>query len=102
MDSSLFQDLPVVGLMGFLFYVIIKWMINTQSKQLDAITRALKANTLAQMETYKLLLIHDATIRGVNPTAGETMTEAHAIAHAEYQRILASVEATQEAIKNTL
>lgn len=85
---------------GFLW--CLHWMTSKMSAELKEQTKTLVILNLSQLETYRLLMMHDSQIRGVNPSAGKDSTEAHTKALSEYQRILAQLNATTEIIKSIL
>lgn len=67
------------------FMFMLKWMLGnfqTQMKQMVASTRA---NTVTVLTMQKQLLAHDLTVRGLNPSTGDSAEERDRIAYPVYK-----------------
>jgi|TARA_B100000902_G_C26924808_1_gene723477 hypothetical protein len=102
MNIEPFLQLGAVGVLGAAFIIVIRWMLEQMTSKLNDVSIALKAGSLVQLDMHKTLIVHDAQIRGVNPTAGNDVTEMHANALAEYQKVLQSVERTADVIRESM
>ena len=99
---SSWAQFGAVGILGLAFLLVLRWMLNRMSTQLDEVGRSIRVHALTQLDMHRTLIMHDAQIRGVNPTAGEDETDAHRKAADEYTKVLAALESTSETIKASL
>lgn len=99
---SPWTQLGAVGVLGTAFLLVLRWMLHKMSGQLDDVGKSIRALALVQLDMHKTLIMHDAQIRGVNPSAGKDETDAHATARDEYEKVLAALNATSETIRATL
>mgnify|MGYP003638038315 CR=1 FL=1 len=95
MSTDPFMQLGAVGILGFVLVLVVRWLINRVSCDLRDAARAIRTLAMTQLDMHDTLLRHDAQIRGVNPTAGDTPAAACIQAAEQYDRILASLESTK-------
>ena len=80
--------------------ILIRFVIGQVSKSMELISKNVLNCTLLVGELYKLLLIHDSTIRGINPTAGATQGERDTLGAQEYRKLQSSLETVTEKIRS--
>ena len=101
MILSFVVDGAVAGIvqLGFAICVasfLIWWLTSSMKKAIDANTIATINSQLMLIELIKIVMVHDAQIRGVNPTAGKDATEAHQVAAQVYQQTMLRIEHLEE------
>lgn len=95
-------DFTALAFLGTAFIMVIRWLVIRMTDDIKNNTKSLKGLQLAQLELFKALMLHDARVRGVNPTAGKDAEEAHQIAAEEYRVVQASLTHLQEMIKRSM
>lgn len=85
-------QLGATGILGFCFLAVLKWMMRQQSIQLNETNLAIHTNSMLLLQLQKELLRHDATVRGINPAAGETLDERSAKAVEAYNIIREDID----------
>ncbi len=98
------------GVIAAAFLYTLYWLLNKQSRkaaeqsrraQLTNIEVAYSIRTLANAVTgmQQQLLMHDLTVSGLNPDAGNTFEERDSLAYKKYQDVMNSIEEQQEILK---
>jgi hypothetical protein len=101
-SETTIEALIQLGFAGAIGTWLVYWLTTTFKKSLDANTSAVLGVQLMQAEVFKLLIQHDAQIRGVNPSAGVDATDAHEIAAKVYGQVLERVELLEETIREAM
>lgn len=81
---------------------LIKWLTSTMQSTVDKNTAAILGLQLYVGELYRLLLSHDLKSMGVNLTANENDTEAHAKARQTYEDAVTRLNTLTTAIDKVL
>jgi len=97
-----YTEVTAMGLVGIAFIVVLKWMLKQQSRQMLEMTLAIHTNSLLLLQLQKDIIRHDTTIRGINPSAGETEGERINIAYSMYKRIVEEINRTATVIEKRM
>lgn len=92
-------NLGAVGVMGFCFVLVLKWMLKQQTAAGRENTLAIHTNSLILLQLQKDLLRHDATVRGLNPSAGEDSDKRSRKAIELYSGMLNELDAISQTVK---
>lgn len=98
------------GIIAGAFLYILYWLLNKQSReaaehsrgaQLTNIEVASSIRSLANAVTclQQQLLMHDLTVSGLNPEAGETFEERDSMAYKKYRDMMTSIEEQSEFLR---
>lgn len=91
-----------VGFLGVAFLLVMRWMMFSMTKELTGVANAIRTLSLTQLDLHKTLIMHDAQIRGVNPSAGKDLPDSCEKALDEYRKVLAALDGTGEVIKKSI
>lgn len=91
------------GIVAAAFLYILYWLLNKQSRMAEEqaayarinnieVANAIRSLTSVVMGMQQLLLTHDLTVHGLNPSTGETFEERDSLAHKKYSDIMISIE----------
>lgn len=101
-EGGLFMQYGALGMLALAFLLVLKWMLTNQTREMRSITASLYTVALTQVDMHRTLMMHDAQVRGVNPSAGEDMNDAHEKAYEQYTRAIESIDKTAAAIKDAM
>lgn len=79
-------------------WFLLRWVTLQLSEKLSAIITAVKLQSLTTLELYRLLLVHDAQTRHIDPNMEDDKDAIHRLAFDEYQKINDSLASLKEQI----
>lgn len=77
---------------------LMQWVVRNMTHEFAALRREHHTLQTMVMEDFRLLIMHDAQIRGVNPTSGKDMTESHQKALEVYHRVLSQLDTIEKTV----
>lgn len=95
--SAILQESLLAGM----FAAMLWWMTTRQEKLLCMLSRRIEITNLLMIGLQKELLIHDLTVSGINPSAGDTQDERTANAIQKYEELLRVFSSMEAHIKET-
>jgi len=75
------------GLIAACFVFVLYWILNKFSADLRLVAIQMQVVSLILIGFQKQFLLHDAQVRGINPSTGDTEDERHNMALAEYKTL---------------
>jgi hypothetical protein len=69
------KELGAVGVVGFLLILVVRYLLTSFSKSMNAMNDRINANTTVVLNLQQLIIRHDAQVRGINPTTGPDLDE---------------------------
>jgi len=84
------------------FAMVLRHLLTTFSKQQRAQTHAIESLTATVIGLQEMLLQHDATVRGINPSVGEDAEERAKEATAHYKALLRLMKEQRRAVLGRL
>lgn len=95
-------EFGVTGLVGFLFVMILRFVLKQHTAQMTENTLAIHTNSLLLLQLQKDLLRHDAKIRQVPRLAGEAAIEEAQAALEVYERMSIEIESLSKSIRDRM
>ena len=96
------QGLIQLGFAALVAGWLIRWLTSTMQDTVKNNSKVVLGLQLYLGELYRLLLQHDAQIRGVNPTAGSDTTEAQRLATEVYNQAVLRLDSLKAQIEKQM
>lgn len=101
--STIVEQAPqwtALTFLGVAFLFLIWWLVRNINQEFIQIRKQLQALQIMVLEDFRLLIMHDAQIRGVNPSAGSTSEESYQRAKEVYDRVLLQLNNIEHAVND--
>ncbi len=86
--SDIFAAILQESLLAGMVAAMLWWMTTRQEKLLCMLSRRIEVTNLLMIGLQKELLIHDLTVSGINPSAGDDQSERCQNAVQKYEELL--------------
>jgi hypothetical protein len=87
-----------VTVVQYAFLVLLGWVLVRQTQLLRDMHASIDLNTVWLIELHKVLLAHDLTVTGINPSAGGDDEERESRAYHKYRELQAGLELCQHQV----
>jgi len=86
---------------GGLVSVMMKWIMGQLTSTIEKVNKSLHTVILTQIQMQKLLISHDAQVRGINPTTGENQEDRDREAVRIYNQVIQSIDDLEKTIEES-
>lgn len=93
-------EISAVAVVGSTFLMLVRWLISRLTEDVGESVKAVWSLHMLIMELYKLILSHDAQVRGINPLADVQASENLSLAVSEYKKILDRISRMESIVKS--
>lgn len=99
MTPELLSEAGAVAVISFLLVLVVRYLLRDMTQAIESIARQVRANTMSVLALMDMIIRHDATVRGVNPSTGVTDDERFKNAVEVYEAILREIQNLQLSLR---
>ncbi len=97
--APIISKMVETGGLGGVVFLLLRWILTQQTKEIRKLVHAIDINAAALIALQKMLLAHDLTVTGINPSTGVDLDERATAALNKYQEIQLTLDNLSELIK---
>lgn len=85
--------------LGIAFLFLMQWLVRHIHGEFADLRRRDLATQTTLMEIVRLLVMHDAQVRGINPAVADDASDGYRLARDVYERILSNLASIEHAVE---